>query len=84
MYFMSFNVDCRKRSCRAEVLTCSAADTSLLIYGRNHQRLRVVRILSYHLDRSCRAVAGTVAAAYSVCVHDAVVKIHDSMSDLDR
>ena len=84
MYFVSFYMDCCKRSCRAEVLTCSATDTSFLIYGRNHQRLRVVRILSYHLDSSGRAVTGAVAAAYSVGVHDAVVKIHDSMSDLDR
>ena len=84
MYFMSLYMDSCERSCRAEVLTCSATDTSLLIYGRNHQRLRVVRILSYHLDRSGRAVARAVSAAYLVGVHDAVVKVHDSMSDLDR
>ena len=83
MYFMSLYMDSCKRSCRAEVLTCSATDTSFLIYGRNHQRLRVVRILSYHLDRSCRAVAGTVAAAYSVSIDYAVVEVHYCMSYLD-
>ena len=83
MYFMSLYMDSCERSCRAEVFTCSATDTSLLIYGRNHQRLRVVRILSYHLDRTGRAVAGTVAAADSVGVHYAVVEIDNGMTDLD-
>ena len=81
---MSLYMDSCERSCRAEVLTCSAADTSLLIYGRNHQRLRVLWILSDHSDGSGRAVACTIAAFHTICVDHAIVKIHDSMSDLDR
>ena len=84
MYFVSFNMYCSKRSCRTEVLTSSATDTSLFVDNRNPERLRIIRILADHLDRSGRAVTCTVAAAYSVGVHDAVVEIYDSMSDLDR
>ena len=84
MNFVSFNMDCCERSCRAEVFTCSAADASFLIDCRDSERLRVVRILSYHADCSGWAVSCTVAAAYFISVYDTVVEAYHSMSDLGR
>lgn len=84
MYFVSFYMDCCQRPCRAEVLTCSAADASFFVHYRYPERTRVVRILPYHADRSGRAVSCTVAAAYFVSIHDAVVETYDGVSDLDR
>ena len=84
MYFVSFNMDSCKRSCRAEVFTCSAADASLLIYNRNPERVLVIRVLPYQLYGSGRTVAGTVAAAYSICIDYTIVKIDNCVSYLDR
>ena len=84
MNFVSFNMDCCERSCRAEVFTCSAADTSFLVYCRDSERLRVIRILSYHADCTGRTVSCTVAAAYLISVYDAVVEAYYSVSDLGR
>lgn len=83
MNFVSFNMDCCERSCRAEVFTCSAADTSFLVYCRDSERLRVIRILSYHADCTGWTVSCTVSAAYLIRIHYTVVKAYDSMSDLD-
>lgn len=83
MYFVSFNVDCGERSCRTQVLAGTAAYAPFLIDCRNHQRLRIIRILPYHPDGSARAVTCAVAAADFVSIHDAVVKIYNCVSDLD-
>ena len=82
MYFVSFNMYCSKRSCRTEVLTSSATDTSLFVDNRNPERLRIVRILLDHTDGSCRTMSCAVSAAYFINVHHAVVKTYDCMSDL--
>ena len=84
MYFVSFYMNRRERSCRAEVLTCTASDTSLFVHNRNPWRPWVVRILPYHADRTGRTVSCTVAAAYIVSVYDAIVKINYGKSYLDR
>ena len=84
MHFVSFYMYCRERSCRAEVLACSASDAQLFVDCRDSERLFVVRILAYHADRSCGAVACAVSAAYAVRVHDAGCQVYDSMSYLDR
>ena len=83
MYFVSFNMYCSKRSCRTEVLTSSATDTSLFVDNRNPERLRIIRILLDHTDGTCRTMSGAVSAAYLIDVHNAVVKTYDSVSDLD-
>lgn len=83
MYFVSFNVNCGERSCRTQILAGTASDASFLIDCRNHQRLRVIRILPDHTDGSGRAVTCTVAAADFISIHDAVIKIHYSVSYLD-
>ena len=84
MNFMSLNMDSCKRSCGAEVFTCSATDTSFLVHGRDSERFRIIRILSDHSDRSGWAVACAVSATDAIRVHDAVVKADHRMSDLDR
>ena len=84
MDFMTLNVDGGKRSCRAEVLACSAADASLLVYNRDSERVLIVRILLHHADRSGRTVACAVTAADLIRVHDTIVKAYYCMSDLDR
>ena len=81
---MTLYVDCCKRSCRAEVLTCTASDASFLVHYRYSERLVIVRILSYHTDCTGRAMTCAVAAAYFVCVDYTAAEIYYSMSDLDR
>lgn len=83
MYLMAFHMDGCKWPCRAEVLTCSAADASLFVDCRNHERIRIVRILADHPYRTVRAVACAVSAADFVSVHNAEVKVHDGVSYLD-
>ena len=83
MYLMTFHMDGCKRPCRAEVLTCSAADASLFVDCRNHERIRIVRILADHPYRPVRTMACTVSAADFVSVHNTEVKIHYGMSYLD-
>lgn len=83
MYLMTFHMDGCKRPCRAEVLTCSAADASLFVDCRNHERIRIVRILADHPYRTARAVASAVSAADLVCVDDAIVEIYHGMTYLD-
>ena len=83
MYFVSFYMNCSERSCRTQVLAGAASSTSLFVYCWNHQGLRIGRILSDHSDGSHRAMTGTIAAFYAVSVDNAIVKIHDSVSDLD-
>lgn len=36
MHLMSLYIDCRERTSRAKILTCSAANASSLIHRRNH------------------------------------------------
>ena len=84
MYFVFFYMNSRERSCRAEVLTCTASDTSLLVHYRNSWRSRIVWILSYHADGSDRAVSCTVAAAYAILIDNAVVEANDCMAYLYR
>ena len=81
---VSLYIYCAQRTCRAQVLTCSAADASLLIYNRNPERVLVIRVLPYQLYGSGRTVAGTVAAAYSICIDYTIVKIDNCVSYLDR
>lgn len=84
MYFVSFYVNCGERSCRTQILAGTASDASFLIDSRDHQRLRIIRILPDHPDGSGRAVACTVAAAYSVGIDDTVVKVHYCVTYLYR
>lgn len=81
---MSFHMNGRERPCRTEVFACSASDAPFFIYGRDHERLRVVRILADHPDGSGRTVACAVAAFHSVSVHYAAVEIDYRVADLDR
>ena len=84
MNFMAFHMDGGKRSCRAEVLTCTASDASFLVHYRYSERLVIVRILSYHTDCTDRTVTCAVTTAYFVCVDYTAAEIYYSMSDLDR
>ena len=83
MYLMSLNVDGCERSCRAEIFTCAASDAPLFEYSRDHERVRVIRVLAYHSYRSVRAVACAVAAAYTIGVYHTVVEVDHGVSDLD-
>ena len=84
MYFMSFYMYRCERSCRAEVLTSSASDAVFFVHNRNLERLRVIRILSYHADSSCRTMSCAVSAVDVISIYDTVVKTYHSMSYLDR
>ena len=84
MNFMAFYMDGSKRSCRAEILTCSASDATLFIHGRDSERVLLIRISLDHSDCSGRAVASAVSAAHIVFVYNACVEVHDCMAYLDR
>ena len=82
MYFVAFDMNCCKRSCRTQILACSASDASFFIYGRNHERLRVFRVFADQSDCSGRTMSCTVAAFYPVSIDDAVCEIHYGMAYL--
>ena len=83
MNFMALHMDGGKRSCRAEVLTCTASDASFLVHYRYSEGLVIARILSYHTDCTNRAVTRAVAAADLICIYYAVAEIYHCMSYLD-
>ena len=81
MDFMPFYIDGAHRTGRAVVFAGTAADALLRIDGRDLEFLVVLAL--HHLDGVDRAVAGAVAAADLVAVHDAVLGNDHGMADLD-
>ena len=84
MYFVSLNVNCGERPCRTQILAGTTSDASFFIDSRNHQRLRVIRILPHHPYRTGRTVTGAVAATYSVGIYHAIVQVDHGVSYLYR
>ena len=82
MHFISFHVNCAKRSGRAEVLAGAAADAFVLVHGR-HLHLAVRSFIFYHLDGTCGAVACAVAAADTVGQYDAIIFNPNGMTHMD-
>lgn len=64
VYFVAFDVDCRERSGRAEILASAATDTASLVDCRNHRRHFVGLVEFYHRD--CAYGAMTLA---TVAIH---------------
>ena len=73
MPFVSFHIDGAERTGRAEVLTSAASDATLGVYNRYFYRFRVGSVRRHHADGVRGAMAGTVAALYSVGQGDAVL-----------
>ena len=82
MYFVTLYLDGAYRSCWAEILACSAADTSFLVDSRNHKRLCILRILAHQFYCTGRAMTGAIATFHLVSVHDAQTKVNYSVADL--
>ena len=81
---MTFNVYCRERLRRTEILAGSAADAPLLIHCRDAEGSFIFRIEFHQFDCPDRTPARTVAATDPVSLHDAIVKIDDCVTDLCR
>ena len=83
MYQVSFHVDRRNRSCRAEVFARSTSDTHLLIYRRDPDGKHILRIFLYHGNCICRTVSCAVSAVYIVSIDYAEVKVNHGVTYLD-
>ena len=82
VHFISFHINRAERSGRAEVLAGAAADAFVFVHGR-HLHGSVRTFVVYHLDGSCRAMAGAVAAAHAVGEHYAIVFNPYGMTHMD-
>ena len=72
VHFISFHINRAEWSGRAEVLAGAAADAFVFVHGRHLYR-SVWTFVVYHLDGSCRAMAGAVATTDAVGEHYAIV-----------
>ena len=84
MYFVSFNVDGCKRSCRTEVFAGTASYTLFCIYPWNNRRVLVILVLMNIFDGFGWTVPQTVEALHAVCDHHAKFWVHHCMSYLYR
>ena len=82
VHFISFHVNCAKRSGRAEVFAGAAADAFVLVYGR-HFHLAVRAFVVHHLNGTCGAVACAVAATHTVGQYDAIIFNPNGMTHMD-
>ena len=82
VHFISFHVNCAKRSGRAEVLAGTAAYAFVLVHSR-HLYLAIWAFVIHHLDSSSGAMAGAVAAADTVGQHHAVILDPNGMTHVD-
>ena len=84
MYFMSLNIDSREGTSRTDIFTGTTANAGCVIDSGNHGRLLIVLIKWYHLNGSCRTVAGAVAALHLVGNRHTVLLDKDGMTYLYR
>ena len=82
MCYIPFHIDRAERAGRAEVLAGTTADAFVFVDG-GHLYRSVRSFVINHLDGSCGAVAGAVAARYAVSQDHAVVLHPNGMADMD-
>lgn len=77
VYLMPFDIDCRERACRTQILAGTASGADGCVDDRNLQCVLVFRgvilVERYHRYRTSRAVAGAVSAWYAVGCRQAVL-----------
>ena len=66
LHLVSFDIDCRKRPCRTQILTCTATDTALFVHRRHKGRRHVGLVKGHHFNSAHGAMACTIAALYAV------------------
>ena len=76
-------MDCGQRSRRADIFACAASDTPVFVNSRNPQPVVAVRLFSYHSYGIGRAMLRAVAAVYTICVNDTIVKVDHCYTYLD-
>ena len=81
VHFIPLHVNRAKRSGRAEVLTGTAADAFVLIYGRHFDGAVRAFVVDHH-DGSCRAMAFAVAATHAIGQYDTVVLDPHGVTDM--
>ena len=72
MHFVSLYIDSAMRTSRTQIFTGTATDTASLVDSGNVGRFVILRVARYHLDSTCRTVAGTIAAFYTIGQYYAV------------
>lgn len=72
MHYIAFNIDGAERTCWAEMLTGTTADTLDLVDGRHHDGLAVMLVFN-HLDGTGGTVSSTVATTDTIGEDDTVV-----------
>ena len=82
MLFDALDKDCTEGTCRANILACSAAQTTLGVDHGNAGRILAAILFSYHLYCSVGAVTLAVVAGDAIFVGDAVVGYPHSCSYL--
>ena len=82
MSYITFHINRAEWSGRAEALAGAAADAFVFVHSRHLYR-SVWTFVVYHLDGSCRAMAGAVAAADAVGEHYAIVFNPYGMTHMD-
>ena len=82
MYFMSFHVDSREGTRRANIFAGTATDAGGLVDHRDGGRFLVILIEQHHFDGSRRTMTGTVTALYPIGDSYAVLFNPNRMSNL--
>ena len=81
--YVSFDIDCAERSCRAEVFALAAAYTAFFIHRRHLHRATVRGCMIDHLNCIRRTLACTYAARLTLSNRDTVVGYPHRMPDAD-
>jgi len=82
MHFVTFDINRTKRSCRAEVLACTTANTAGFIDG-GYLHGAVRPFVINHLDGSRRTMSFAIAATDAVSQNHTILFHPDGVSDMD-
>ena len=83
MHFVTFHIDGRKRTYRAEVFARTATDATL---GVHHHVLVLVRTIFvyYNLNSASRTSIHTLATIHALAMHNTILLNPYGMTDLNR
>ena len=80
--YVSFDIDCAERSCRAEVFALAAAYTAFVVNSRHLYGTSVGSSIIHHLNSLCRAMACTSTAVVAFVHRDTVGCYPHSVTDM--
>ena len=82
MHLMAFDEDGGERTGRTQVFACATTDATALVDRGNEGRIVVFLIEWYHLYRTYRTMAGTVATLYLIVHRHAILLDKHGMPNL--